>query len=225
MDAIDLDDVEDGVLPLLALRLAVGRLWVLSATNVAADVAALVLPVVPVVRAISAVGVVAGVAPFAMAAVHHCAQVRQSILDLIHGILQLLNSPLHSAPAVHTDLDGGATNSNAVVVVDHHGTAVDLLGREACFDAQVVHLRRHGALDHVANVHPGVFRIEVLVPEVATNSISIGAGHALVDVNSTAVGCSACGLIAPGVEALREQPTERLRLIIRFHLWVKNSNH
>jgi len=39
-----------------------------------------------------------------------------------------------------------------------------------------------------------------------------------VDVDTTAVGRRACSLVAPGVEALSEQPAERLRSIIRLDL-------
>ena len=120
-------------------------------------------------------------------------------------------------------LDDGATNPNTVVVVDHHGPAVDVLGIVARCDAQVVHRRRHGALNHVADVHPGVFGVEVRVPVMATDGGSIRAGRALVDVDTTAVGRRACSLVAPGVEALSEQPAERLRSIIRLDLSSSND--
>ena len=139
------------------------------------------------------------------------AQVEDVQVITVHGLWLLL-----------WHLDDGATNPNAVVVVDHHGPAVDVLGIVACCDAQVVHRRRHGALNHIADVHPGVFRVEVRVPVMATDGGSIRAGRALVDVDTTAVGRSACGLIASGVEALSEQPAERLRSIIRLDLSSSN---
>ena len=111
-------------------------------------------------------------------------------------------------------IDDGATNANTVVVVDHHSPAVDVVGIVARCDAQVVHCRRHGALDHVANVHPGIFRIEVLVPVVPTDGGGIRAGRALVDVDTAAVGCRACRRRAAGVKALSEQPAQRLLSIL-----------
>ena len=218
MGAVDLSDVQDGILPCFALMLAVRRLGVLGLANVRADVVALVRCLL--VRPVSAVvvrGVIAGVPPLA-AAIHHCTQVRKRILDLIDGLLELLNGALHSGLAIHTDLDGGTANANAVVVVNHHGSSVDVLGREASCDAEVVDRRRHGTLNHVAHILPRIFSIELLVPVVATDGVGVRAGRALVDVNATAVGVGALSLRAPGVQALREQPAEGLRCVVRLDL-------
>ena len=102
--------------------------------------------------------------------------------------------------------------------MNHHGSSVDVLGREASCDAEVVDRRRHGTLNHVAHILPRIFSIELLVPVVATDGVGVRAGRALVDVNATAVGVGALSLRAPGVQALREQPAEGLRCVVRLDL-------
>ena len=223
LGAEDLSDGDDGILPCLAHMLATCRLRVLRRANVTANVVALVGLLLFRMRG-GVVGVVAAAGVrVALAGVvggfggHHAFKVGEGILDLVHCLFQLLDGTLHGSFGVDANFDGGAADADPVIVVHDHGAAVDLRCAEPGRHLEVVHLRWQGALDHITHILPRVFRVLVHVPEVATNGISTCTTRALVDVDTAAV-VGRARIAAPRVQALREEPTKRLRLVVRLDL-------
>ena len=222
LGAENLSDGDDGILPCLAHMLATCRLRVLRRANVTANVVALVGRRVRFFLVIG--GVVAGVR-VALAGVvggfggHHAFKVGERILDLVHCLFQLVDGTLHGGFGVDADLDGGASDADPVIVVHDDSAAVDLRCAEPGRHLEVVHLRWQGAFDHVAHLRPRVLWDCLLVPVRVADGVGVRTAHAIVDLDTAAV-VRRASLSASRVQALREEPAERLRHVVRLDLPV-----